>query len=228
MNIAQALQKPLEILNGQNVEATFQTIATNLFNNFCIKCGKKTFYFAEVEIYYFNDGETNKKIFKLNDNWNEITYERSGYLAGNLFYHLSGVDICFNSELKKDIKTKKKSGYGGGILIRSIREIGQEEKLIVGPLTCLNEMLNACKSGPMPYLEEISEHCTTKGTYRYLCKNDFELIENEKKQKEKGKKNIDGSRKLAFYDDNIKEEEWNNARSKYYSNRLKLDLTKRK
>lgn len=218
MDKRKALQEPLEEFNGQNVEATFQKIATNLFNNFCIKCGKKTFYFAEIEFYYFNDGE-NKEILKLNDNWNEVTYERSGYSAGDLFYHLSGVDICFDSKLKKDINTKKKSGYGGGVLIRSIWDGINQESLIVGPLKCLNEMLNACKGGCMPKLENSSEQkCIPQKTYRYLGKTDFDSIAEQK--------NRDGNLELAFYDSNIQEEKWNHARSSYYSSRLKPDFTK--
>ena len=224
MDIRKALQEPLEGLDGQNVQATFQTIATNLFNNFCIKCGEKRFYFAEVEFYYFNDGE--KK--KLDGNWNNVTYVSSGYTAGDIFYHLSGMDVCFDSELIKE--NTKKSGYGGGILVRSIWDGKNQESIIVGPLTCLNKMLNACKGGCMPNLEDVSEqrNCNPQKTYRYLGKNDFELIENEKKQKEKGKENIDGNLKLAFYDANIKEDEWNHARSSYYSYRLNPDFTKRK
>lgn len=204
--------------NHEDFQKKCSEIAEKLFKNYCLKCGEKTFAFAEIEFYYFNDDER----IKLNYNWNEVTYERSKYSAGDLFYHLSGVDICFDSELNKDIKTKKKSGYGGGVLIRSIREIGKEEKIIVGPLTCVNEMLNACEGGCMPQLVAVSEqlNCTPQETYRYLGKNDFELIENTEKQAEKRKVNIDGNLKLAFYDANIQEKEWNNARSSYYSKRL--------
>ncbi len=231
MDIRETLQNPLEKMNDNNVQETFKTIAENLFKNYCIKCGEKRFAFAEIEFYYFKEDELEEK-------WNEKTYERSPYNSGALFYHLSGMDICFESKLTKD-KKGKKHGFGGGILIRSVVEVNEKGKYIyddkypkitVGPLTCVNMMLNACNGNSMPKIEKISipdrHDFTPQETYRYLGQNDFELIENEEKQKEKGETNVDGNLKLAFYDpflsndSALSEQTWNHARSSYYSKRF--------
>ena len=107
MDIKDALQEPLKDLNSENVQEIFERIAKNLFNHFCIKCGEKEYYFAEIEFYYY------KK-----DKWQhdeKLAYKRNGYDVGCFFYHLSGVDICFDSKNSDD--------EYGGILIRSIYEI---------------------------------------------------------------------------------------------------------
>lgn len=228
------LKNPFEGLTNEN-KKEFQNkcsdFAKNLFMNYCIKCGEKRFAFAEIEFYYFKEG-------KLAEKWNNKTYERCPYDSGTLFYHLSGMDICFESKLTKD-KKGEKHGFGGGILIRSVVEVNEEGKYIyddkylkitVGPLTCVNMMLNACNGKSMPEIEKISIQerydFTPKETYRYLGQNDFELIENEEKQKEKGMTNVDGNLKLAFYDpffstdSAFSEQTWNHARSSYYSKRL--------
>lgn len=205
MNITQALQKPLESLDGQNVQATFQTIATNLFNNFYIRCGKKIFYFAEVEFYYYK-----KDVFEHDY---DIAYKRKGYETGDLFYHLSGVDICFNSNEKE---------YGG-ILVRSLIEISSDsgntnehKKVIAGPMNCVRAMLNACKKQDLvPQLLELTFDRKVKpeSTYRYFGDEDRKKI-----IKRHGNK--DGDKKLAYYDPTIQKDEWDsvdeNGKKKYY------------
>ena len=142
MNIAQALQEPLNNMNGETVQETFSEIAKNLFNNFCIKCGEKTFYFAEIEFYYYDKDTHNQK-------WNRETYPRTKKDAGDLFFHYSGCDICFDSDFEK--------GRFGGILIRSLYD-KKEDKYITGPTVCANEILNSCsKSKEWPKIE-YSEH----------------------------------------------------------------------
>ena len=183
-------------------------IAQTLFKKYCIECvsddKKKVYYFAEIEFYYFK-----------NDIWNDtITYERDEYSAGTFFYHLSGVDICFDS---------KPDEYGG-ILIRSIFEIDSNKKKIVttGPLNCLTIILNSCKNGKMPKLIEVSEQLQPKieSTYRYLGDDD------QKKIKQKSGDNKDGDNKLAFFDSSIQKEEWDSVKKKdgskkyYYTHRF--------
>ena len=204
-NLTEKLKNPFDGLKANDENGFIKEcykIAEELLNHYCIQCGKEKYYFAEVEFYYFDQNRFNKK-------WNEVTYERDGYNSGDLFYHLSGMDICFNSHLFKI--NGRKSGYGGGILIRSI--IDTKDEITVGPLTCVNKMLNACKDGNMPKLVFISEtrHRIIKETYRYLGKKDFQSIIE--------KKNKDGEFKLAYYD-LCSEEAWNKARSSYYKERL--------
>lgn len=222
-SLKEKLKNPFEGLNAQEFQKKCSEIAEELFKNYCIVCGEKIFALAEIEFYYFKEGEFEGK-------WNEKTYERNPYKPGLLFYHLSGVDICFESELTKDNK-RKKHGYGGGILIRSVVEVNEDGKYLVdkdnnykitvGPLTCVNMMLNACNGKSMPQIKNISiperDNFNLKETYRYLGENDFKLIENEKKEKDET--NIDGDLKLAFYDP-FSIEMWEHARSSYYSKRL--------
>ena len=202
MNIKDEIRKACNNMNEGNFQESFKSIAETLLNKFCIQCGDKKFYFAEIEFYYYD-----ANLF--NQIWNEVTYQRDGYEAGDLFYHLSGMDICFDSHLSKN--KGKKAGYGGGILIRSIVE--ENGEITVGPLTCVNKMLNACKGGNMPQLIPSLEqqNRVLKETYRFLGQDDFRAIPE--------RKNKDGALKLAYYDP-LSQEAWNKARSSYYINRL--------
>ncbi len=205
MTIEEALQKPLDGLNGQNVQAKFEEIAKNLFNYFCIKCGEKTFYFAEIEFYYYKKG-----VFEHDK---DIAYKRKDYKVGDLFYHLSGVDICFNS---------KEEEYGG-ILIRSLLEEIHGETtsatyrtVVTGPMNCLIMMLNSCqKQNVAPQLEELEDvrQIEPKSTYRYFGDIDRKNILN-------GSGNKDGDKKLAYYDSKIIKDEWDSVnkegKKKYY------------
>jgi len=137
------LKNPFEGLTNEN-KKEFQNkcseIAENLFNNFCIQCGEngeeKYYKFAEIEFYYYNKENLNQK-------WNEKTYPRTNKDAGDLFFHYSGVDICFDSKFD--------NGIFGGILIRSLKD--NQGKYITGPSVCMLEILNACsKSERMPKL----------------------------------------------------------------------------
>lgn len=214
--IEDLLQVPLKSLKPLTPVETFKTIAEKLINNYCIKCGNNEYYLAEIEFYYYR--EKDKDCFEEGKkNWEEITYPRKTN-AGDLFFHLSGMDICFKSDLKKD--KRGLVGYGGGILIRAIVDANNPKKLIVGPLTCKDVILNSCEGKEMPSLEPASRqrNITPSKAYRYLGKTDFDSIAEQK--------NRDGTLELAFYDSNIQEEEWNYARSSYYSSRLKPNFAK--
>lgn len=181
------LKNPFDGLPKGN-EKVFQqvceAIAKELFCGYCIKCDDREFYFAEIEFYYYEECVWDKK-------WNEVTYARDGYDAGALFYHLSGIDICFNSHYKTwPVKF-------GGILIRAIRD--EHGKVIAGPLTCKDEILNACKCGEMPRLRRASKTQTIdpKSTYRALGEKDTDK-ENDR---------------LCFYDSRIND--WNPVKDKY-------------
>lgn len=199
---------PFEGLSETEFQNKCADIAKKLFNNYCIKCNEKEFYFAEIEFYYFQDG-------KWKQDWNKATYQRKFEgKGGQLFYHLSGVDVCFDGNLEK--KNGVLSGKGGGILIRSIVD-SSDQSLIVGPLKCANTLLNACDGRCMPSIQPLKEErqLNPTPTYRFFGNDDFSKI---------GKgTNRDGKLKLAFYDDSTFEPTvWNKARSKYYEKRLKI------
>ena len=185
------LKNPFDGLTAGNVKE-FQnkcfSIAKQLLSDFCIECGekeKKYYNLAEIEFYYFDKND-------FNEDWNIVTYARNEYKAGDLFYHLSGVDICFES--------KYSDNRFGGILIRSLKGDGQ--KLITGPLSCKDELLNACKGSYMPKLQKSKFHVAKepKTTKRLLGQT--AMIDN-----------IDGDYNLCFYDGDITN--WNTERTWY-------------
>lgn len=144
------------LTNPFDGKADFQNecmkIANDLFSNYGIKCGNKIFRFAEIEFYYYKKEEMAE-----NDNWdkewNKETYPRNKK-AGELFFHYSGVDICFECNFEEK---ERNNEYGefGGILIRSLFD---GERILAGPLFCANTMLNACvdnipKVDPVKHIE---------------------------------------------------------------------------
>ena len=149
-----------------------------------IKCDEKIFRFAEIEFYYYEKG-------KWDDKWNEVTYARDGHKAGDLLYHLSGIDICFDSHYDNY------NAKFGGILIRAIKD--EEEAITAGPLTCKDEILNACKGKQMPILKQLStqRRIDLKPTYRALGEKDIDK-ENDR---------------LCFYDSQIND--WNPVKNRY-------------
>lgn len=124
--------------NAEKINERCREIAQKLFGNYCIKCGNKFFRFIEVEFYYYKNekdckGNFDSPIFK-------ETYPRSKN-SGELFFHYSGVDICFQCNFNEKEKNNDYGEYGG-ILIRSLLD---GNKILAGPLFCANAMLNACK-----------------------------------------------------------------------------------
>ena len=118
----------------KEVQEKFENIAKKLMKKFCLLCGEKKFYFAEIEFYYYD-----KEHF--NNEWNWVTYPRKDKKAGDLFFHYSGFDICFDSSFD--------DGKFGGILIRSLKD--ENGTYITGPSVCLLEVLNTCsESKKMP------------------------------------------------------------------------------
>ncbi|MBR3980843.1 MAG: hypothetical protein IKJ98_06765 [Bacteroidales bacterium] len=110
-------------------------IATKMLRNYCIQCGDKKYYFAEIEFYYYEKDKRDEK-GKWDEKWNEKTYPRKNKNAGDFFFHYSGFDICFNSNFDKN------SAKFGGILIRSLKD--DKGNFITGPSVCSLEILNTC------------------------------------------------------------------------------------
>ena len=168
------LMNPFDGLSkDEDIQEKCLKIANELFNNYCIKCNGHELYFAEIEFYYWQKEQWEKE-------WNKVTYPRDGYKAKELFFHPSGIDICFESS------------YGearfGGILIRSI--IDKDDNIIAGPWNCMMHILGECKGGEMPKLEKTQPRShipQIKTTHRVLGKKD---MVNE----------IKNPLKLCFYD----------------------------
>lgn len=192
------LKNPFENLskgNKQQFQKKCAEIARKLFCGYYIKCSDKKFFFAEMEFYYYEKGAWDAQ-------WNKLTYARNEYKAGDLFYHLSGIDICFESHYCTD------NAQFGGILIRAIRD--DKNSIISGPLTCKDEILNACKHGAMPQLKSTSRkrEFDIKSTYRALGKDDTDK-ENDR---------------LCFYDSQIID--WNPAKPRYNTRNDKIESKK--
>ena len=183
------LKNPFDgISNYECFKAKCRDIASKLFNNYGIKCNNKIFRLAEIEFYYYDSEQYLKD--PSHHKWQEVTYPRNDYKGGELFYHLSGIDICFDSQYNEE------SGRFGGILIRSIKD---GKKIIAGPLNCKDEILNACKNGEMPKLIEVSGKQEIKPvqTYRSLGKTGTDIHDG-----------------LCFYDASIKGD-WNPLKDRY-------------
>ena len=195
MEITEELKKlltnPFKGLEGNDkFQSKCFEIAKDLFRNYCINCNDKEYYFAEIEFYYYDSKQylRNSEQYK----WQKVTYPRKCN-AGQLFYHLSGVDICFESDYDN-----QKAKFGG-ILIRAIKDVnGENVTVIAGPLNCKDAILNACKGSSMPKLQEATQKSKLipEATYRALGKDDVD-IKNDR---------------LCFYDSNSV---WNPQKEKY-------------
>ena len=124
------LEEVKKIETEKDLQKYFEGLAITLFNQIDILAGKDRYSLAEIEFYYQN------AIFK--DGQYKDTYARTK-TAGSLFWHLSGIDICFESN--------EKEGYFGGILIRAleredINNPNNPRPQFGGPLTCKDEVLN--------------------------------------------------------------------------------------
>ena len=195
------LKNPFDgISNYECFKAKCRDIASKLFNNYGIKCNNKIFRLAEIEFYYYDSEQYLKD--PSHHKWQEVTYPRNDYKGGELFYHLSGIDICFDSQYKE------KSGKFGGILIRSIKD---GEKIIAGPLNCKDEILNACKNGKMPKLKKVSgkQEIKPAQTYRSLGKTGTDIHDG-----------------LCFYDASIIKGDWNPLRYRYVTKTGRIEPKK--
>lgn len=210
MDIINKLQHPFDGLESKNInsiQSECTEIAKELFCNYGIKCDDKTFRFAEIEFYYYKKEESGENNWDAP--WNKETYPRNKN-AGDFFFHYSGVDICFQCNF---IEKEKDDEFGafGGILIRSLLD---GEKVLAGPLFCVNAMLNACKEH-MPRLVPVdSQKCELKQTTRYGISCD--------KKMEKGKELF-----LCYYRKDLK---WDNASERigWDKNKGKFKRTDRK
>lgn len=170
------LENPFDEISNKNdakeINKKCEDIAKTLFEQYCLKCNNKEYYFVEIEFYYYEHEEEKKyEGGKHYPQWNKVTYPRENE-AGDLLFHTSGVDICFKSSYNE-----KKFG---GILVRAIMD--KDENIIAGPWNCMLHILNECKGKNMPILEKISSKryhkLNLQPTYRVLGEKDIELEKN--------------------------------------------------
>ena len=122
---------------------TLEKIAKGIICNSYINNGSDIKYIPiEIEFYYHSP----RLPFKRGENYEKdhITYPRDIQDSGKLLYHYSGTDICFKSK-----NCKKERPEFGGILIRSLLKIkDNNEEIIYGPLCCKDVLLNEAKKLP--------------------------------------------------------------------------------
>ena len=185
------LINPLSSLKSgdiKEIENKFGEIAKRLICKYCIKTDTEIFRFAELEFYYYKKDVWDQE-------WNGVTYPRNKNI-GELFFHYSGVDICFQTHLDDE------EGYVefGGILIRSLFVLDENRKLQhlhAGPLYCANLMLNSCDN-TLPQLDIAEEiNCEIKPAVRF----GIEKAEREREEK--------ADFKLCFYIDSINDYQLN-------------------
>ena len=118
------------IVSNPDIDSELKRIAKVLMNEYCISNGGEYIYRpVEIEFYIYDKVK----------HPDTHVYPRDKKEAGELFFHLSGMDICFKSSLEE--------GRFGGILIRALERVKDGETIrIGGPLTCVNEVLNTAKS----------------------------------------------------------------------------------
>ena len=87
MNHLQSLLNIPRILSTPNIENELERIARVLMNEFYIYNGRYKYRPVEIEFY----------IYHKDLHADEHVYKRDKKDAGDLFYHYSGFDICFES-----------------------------------------------------------------------------------------------------------------------------------
>ena len=157
----------------EDFQKYFDELAKYIFGHVGIVIGDSSskqikYYLEEIEFYYNNSiieeeeitytskDKKEKKEKKEKKNYFSCTYKRKRD-AEQLFWHYSGVDICFQSDDK----------CYGGILIRSLTKeyTNQDGKLvrelIAGPLRCANDIINQCienKINTIPRVDKVERY----------------------------------------------------------------------
>lgn len=194
--LEEMLTNPFDGLTEEKIQEQCDEIAEELFCHHCINCNGKKYYFAEIEFYYWDNTHWNK-------NWNRMTYPRKSK-AMKLFFHLSGTDICFESDY--DPNNLDDEAKFGGILIRTIRS---EDGITAGPWNCMLKIMNDCQDKQMPQIEYLGKNCNSKDniakTYRCLGKDDMES-EREIATRKENPLNLHYYDSKVFADNVIKQE----------------------
>ena len=120
-------------VNG--LEEKFDEIAKILLTKTKIVKGTREYYITDIEFYLYCDGHEDI-----------ITYPRSCE-AGDWFFHDSGVDISFGSNLsfEDDKAILKNNSFFGGILLRGIKPVGgysSSKNLTDAPKNIVDELFD--------------------------------------------------------------------------------------
>ena len=150
----------------------FTLLAEEIMKRIYIDNGNYKYHPIEIEFYIY-DKEKHPDV---------LVYPRDAKEAGTIFFHMSGIDICFKSSIK--------DGQFGGILIRSV-ERDSDKKQFGGPLICKNEILNSAKGKCTAYL------CDNNLSYNILKVTQRRGFKNSK-----GSKDLYWNKQYRFVRDN--------------------------
>jgi hypothetical protein len=134
----------LPLLNEDDLSEKLLELAKMLMNGYCIDNGHFQYQYRPIEIEFYIYDQINHP--------DRHVYPRNNKHAGDLFFHYSGMDICFESF----------EGCFGGILIRALERVEKDKDgntlYFGGPLVCANEVLNTangkCKVIPITQLDK--------------------------------------------------------------------------
>ena len=121
-NLLQLLKSVNSTLTESEMCEKFDMIAEIMLNEYLIVGESDKFQMLEIEFYYHCDKLQDRR---LDNPKRTITYQRNCN-AGDWLFHDSGVDLSFDS---------KEGTFGGGILIRKIRSL-KEDEIIEGSQKC--------------------------------------------------------------------------------------------
>ena len=103
-------------------EEIAKEIVSNLMLNYVITKGDKEYEIIEAEFYYYSPSHP------------DITVYKRHMDGGRFFFHQSGLDITFKSDIKNiNGKIDSQKSYFGGILIRALRQ-RDNNMFILGPM----------------------------------------------------------------------------------------------
>lgn len=114
----------------------FEEIANTLMTSYAIHKGEVSYRLTDIEFYLYHDGHRDI-----------ITYPRITP-PGSWFFHASGVDISFESDVFYPKQSKKPrlttNAFFGGILIRGIEKIvpGGKNEPFKGPMLSCDELFD--------------------------------------------------------------------------------------
>lgn len=154
--LSELLAKVRPEIKAEDCDGLFAAIADSLIKNFAIKKGDNEYRFVDIEFYYYNP---NIDDYRDDKEEKKVTYGRN-CPAGKWFYHNSGIDLTFDSDAAKN--------YGGGILIRGIKNA---DKVVEGPKNCYYELYETTEDAftpSAPYIVPATHiDCAVKTSTRY-------------------------------------------------------------
>ncbi len=119
-----------------DIQKAFDDMARYIFERISLQAGAKEYLFTEIEFYYYSPQHKHRDPFCKRNPVHARETQCPEIPSDKLFFHYSGVDICF------DNKDRSKQEYGG-ILIRGIKEARADgTNFINGPLKTLCRLLN--------------------------------------------------------------------------------------